>query len=61
MKRTLIWTAAIALAANLCLLLSGYGIRLAEKPCTHFIGFITVANYVTHDCPAFVKWQLAIP
>jgi len=61
MRRTLIWIVGILVVANLGLLISGYGIRLKETPCTHFIGFVMVANYVTHDCPRFGKWHLAIP
>lgn len=50
-----------AIQSILGLLLSGYGIRLKEHPCTHFIGFITIGNYVTHNCPRFGKWELAVP
>ncbi|HKB95803.1 MAG TPA: hypothetical protein VKB94_03075 [Rhizomicrobium sp.] len=61
MKRALIWIVGILVAANLGLLFSGYGIRLKEKPCTYFIGFIAMGNYLRHDCPKFGKAFWALP
>jgi hypothetical protein len=61
MKRVILVSLAVLVVANVALLWSGYGIRVKEKPCTYFVGFITMANFLRHDCPRFgVAWW-AIP
>ena len=62
MKRIVLWTIAVLFAVNLGLLLSGYGIRLNEHPCTHFVGFVIIANLTNPaTCPKFGRWELAVP
>lgn len=59
MKRSLIIAMGALVLANLGLFFSGYGIRLQEKPCTHFIGIGTYTNYLVKECLKFGKWELA--
>lgn len=60
MKRALLIAIALLVLPNLALLLTGYGIRIREKPCTHYIGFFTYENYIAKVCPRFGKWELAM-
>jgi hypothetical protein len=61
MKRTILIVFAVLVLANAALLWSGYGILVHEKPCTYFIGFVTMGNFLRHDCPRFgIAWW-AIP
>ena len=58
--RALLIVLGVLILPNLALLFSGYGIRIEERPCTHYIGFVTVTNYLTKACPKFGRWKLAM-